>query len=242
MLPLLELDPVAGGRAALEAMLPWHRTRFPNWEWPLLHPYAREYAWAVAQLGAVGGQRILDAGGSGSALSAVLAEAGAAFVLVVDRGDQGLRPYPAPRVGFLAGDLRATELEPASFDAVVSVSAVEHNPWGDQVVILRHLLELVKPGGKVVITLPAVAEQDRAWYAAGQWPGHPNWGCVYLWTASAVLDMVRALEDVGELLGPVLAPADWDREVARLFLDMDTRAPKPSRRPYLSMGLTWRRK
>jgi len=243
---LLELEPVAGWPELLAVMSRWYLSRDKGWRpWPRGQCYPREYSWASQQLGDVHSMRLLDAGGSGSAFSAALAERGAAEVVVADRGDQGIRPFPARGVSFRLCDLQSTGLVEGSFDHVVSVSAVEHNQWSAQLDVLQHLMKLVRRGGRLVVTVPAVPTAQRAWHE-----NYKGWGAVYFWTHAAAAEASAALADLGELEVPLLGDRDYDSEWARIDAAVreawsrDARPPWPPvfKYPYQSMGLTWRRR
>jgi SAM-dependent methyltransferase len=55
-----------------------------------------------------------------------------------------------------------TDLKDGSFDAVVSVSAVEHNPPDKLKDVVDELTRVLKPGGMLLATLAAAKDQD--WY------------------------------------------------------------------------------
>jgi 2-polyprenyl-3-methyl-5-hydroxy-6-metoxy-1,4-benzoquinol methylase len=58
------------------------------------------------------------------------------------------RDAAAGNIEYLVGDLLAADLEPASFDAVVSVAALHHM---DAVPALERMGDLVRPGGVVAV-------------------------------------------------------------------------------------------
>lgn len=47
-----------------------------------------------------------------------------------------------------------------SVDAVVSISALEHNPPDDLRIVVKELMRVLKPGGKLIATLGAAKDQD----------------------------------------------------------------------------------
>ncbi len=170
--------------------------------------YLLDLTWIISRLGAVQGQRIMDAGAGTGILQWYLAGQGAA-VLSIDRGSRadlplrfrrryrvrGLRGAPTPDLNpwsatFQAGKFttQARELaanllsSPAagevviynqdladlvdlsdnSVDAVVAVSALEHNPPENLPSVVQELTRVLKPGGVLLATLGAAREQD--WY------------------------------------------------------------------------------
>lgn len=76
------------------------------------------------------------------------------------------RPYPFAHANFsfIQADILTWDPEPAKFDAVVSVSTIEHvglndygdppHPDGDKLTVDK-LMTALKPGGRLYITLPA---------------------------------------------------------------------------------------
>jgi SAM-dependent methyltransferase len=54
------------------------------------------------------------------------------------------------------------EIEGNSLDAVVAVSALEHNPPEDLKLVVKELMRVLKPGGVLLATLGAARDQD--WY------------------------------------------------------------------------------
>jgi len=75
-----------------------------------------------------------------------------------------IRPSPPRYSGsivFWQHDLRhLSELETGSIDAIVSISALEHNELGDLQAIVRELERVLKPGGKLAITVGGARNED----------------------------------------------------------------------------------
>ncbi|HWN19659.1 MAG TPA: DUF268 domain-containing protein [Gemmatimonadales bacterium] len=105
--------------------------------------------------------RVLDFGGYESLLPLTLSALGHE-VTVLDQ-----RPYPfkGPRLKSVTADIfQELPLSPESFDLVISVSTIEHLglggyedariPDGDRLGVAR-LWQLVRPGGRLIATLPA---------------------------------------------------------------------------------------
>jgi SAM-dependent methyltransferase len=79
-------------------------------------------------------------------------------------GRRLLRPARGT-VTILNQDLRDLSLlEDSSFDAIVSVSSLEHNDPADLEQALRELLRVLRPGGRLVATLGAARDAD--WFHA----------------------------------------------------------------------------
>lgn len=54
------------------------------------------------------------------------------------------------------------DIRDASMDAVVAISALEHNPSEDLTLVVTELMRVLKPGGMLLATLGAARDQD--WY------------------------------------------------------------------------------
>lgn len=110
------------------------------------------YFWA-AQLAR--GRRVLDAGCGTAYGTRMLAEAGAASVVGVDRAasvlDEVRAQCPA-NVELVDGDLRALPLDDRSFDLVVCFEVIEH--LEDPDAALRELERVVSSDGLVLISSP----------------------------------------------------------------------------------------
>ena len=229
---LLEVDPpnLPEVEALVGAKI---RTRHPAWPgWIRGHWYAREYCWILAQIGDPNGLRILDAGGCLSPLSAILSDAGA-IVTVADARPP--KPYPAKLgIACVVCDLQATGLPLGSCDAVYAASAIEHNDWDAQVRIVRHLLGLLRKGGRLLLTLPAASTRKEAWI-----PDFRGKGALYLWTHQAARRMRDLARDLGTLKTPLLRSYEYDRDWARIEAEMRAASPQLPDYPYQSMVLEW---
>ena len=155
-----------------------------------------------------------------------------------------LSPTPSgrtfPEIKSVAADLAETGLEPGQYDAVVSVSAIEHNPWEHQVRIFKHLLRLVPCRGVVIVTVPV--GRASGWFPTGSFPNRPTWPPVHLYDNALLARLRTAIRGIGSLVEP--APlrqagwADrWDKEHARMMAG----GPEGHRMPYLSGGFVLRR-
>lgn len=108
------------------------------------------------------GDRVLDLGCGRGATSVFLARETGAEVVAVDRWLEAvelgavLAAAGAPgRVAAVQGDARSLPFADAAFDAVVSVDAFEY--FGTDVHLLPALLRVLRPGGRIAISTPALA-------------------------------------------------------------------------------------
>lgn len=85
-----------------------------------------------------------------------------------------LRPTPPQRgVSVLRGDLLRASFRPGSFDVIACISTVEHigldiygqgpDEFGDEVA-MRHMRHLLRPGGRVLLTVPFGKRGVFAWH------------------------------------------------------------------------------
>lgn len=125
-----------------------------------------EYAWIVSSRTWKKGDRVLDVGAGYSNLPMYLADTFGCNVWAVD--DFGLasgEPFwkrhlepeehirSNPQVNFVRerlGDPETSTLEPGSFDAIFSASALEHVPNSQILPVWKHMDLLLKPGGELI--------------------------------------------------------------------------------------------
>lgn len=121
-----------------------------------------EQPFVFAQVGLLGREaRILDLGGAESTVALSLASLGHDVTVVDPRG------YPVAHPNLTVAAVRLEDNEPAApYDAVVALSAVEHfglghyeagPPSQDDRAALAQLRDLVRPGGRLVLTVPFAA-------------------------------------------------------------------------------------
>lgn len=127
---------------------------------PAVNERIVELPWVLQKLAAFPGARVLDFGCSNSPLSLEMAALGHKVV------GADLRPYgyTHPNFELIQGDFLRLPASAGSFDVVVAVSAVEHvgldgiyggpaHESGDRVVV-RKFLDVLKPGGALLLTVP----------------------------------------------------------------------------------------
>jgi SAM-dependent methyltransferase len=122
-----------------------------------------ELPWAARGLGARPGDRVLDLA-SPKLLAVVLAGQGV-DVTSVDQFPAEIETWRRlaggrPNLRFEVADGRELPYEDASFDAAYSVSVLEHVADEGDAEALRELARVVRPGGRVVVTLPFA---ETAW-------------------------------------------------------------------------------
>jgi SAM-dependent methyltransferase len=125
------------------------------------------------ELAARPGERVLDLA-SPKLLAVALAREGVQ-VTSVDELPQEVERWrrlaePEPNLSFEVADGRALPYEDESFDHAYSVSVLEHILDGGDAAALAELARVVKPGGRVVVTLPHAERaydeyRDRPLYA-----------------------------------------------------------------------------
>ncbi len=118
------------------------------------------------ELSARPGDRVLDLA-SPKLAAVALAEAGAG-VTSVDALESEVETWrrltgerPNPR--FVVGDGRRLPFADASFDHAYSVSVIEHIPGDGDEQALRELARAVRPGGRVVVTVPYADHYHEDW-------------------------------------------------------------------------------
>ncbi|MGX5185403.1 class I SAM-dependent methyltransferase [Streptomyces avermitilis] len=117
----------------------------------------------MARLRALGvgpGWRCLDVGaGTGTVSRRLLAEAGVASVLAVDRDVRFLSARPVPGLDVLEADITAPDFAPGRFRLVHARFVLMHLPEHDR--LITALAELVAPGGVLVLSDAIDLTSDR---------------------------------------------------------------------------------
>lgn len=132
-----------------------------------------EYAWLYKGLClASGGQDVLDLGGPASHLTILAALAGNRVVsadinpAIVEAGRQCARLFSLRTLDARVDDMRELpDLQPESFDVIMSCSVLEHLTAADQERALQRMAKLLRPGGRIGLTfdygIPAPAANEH---------------------------------------------------------------------------------
>jgi SAM-dependent methyltransferase len=134
-----------------------------------------ELPWALAALDAQPGDRILDLA-SPKLLAVELARRGA-YVVSVDELAEEIERWrrltgEIPNLEFEQADGRALPFEDAVFDHASSISVLEHIPEPGDEEALRELAWRVRPGGRVVLTMPYADTAREDWIEAPKYVDH----------------------------------------------------------------------
>lgn len=134
-----------------------------------------ELPWALAALSARSGERVLDLA-SPKLFDVVLARRGVEVVSIDEFSHEIERwrrlTEREENLHFEQADGRALPFDAASFDSAVSVSVLEHieEPGDEQA--LRELARVVRPGGRIVLTLPYSERYREDWLDAPRYVDH----------------------------------------------------------------------
>jgi SAM-dependent methyltransferase len=134
-----------------------------------------ELPWALHALGAQRRDRVLDLA-SPKLLAVELAKHGVEVVSVdeLDVEVQRWRRLAAhlPQLTFVRADGRALPFGDAEFDHACSISVLEHIPEPGDEAALRELAWRVKPGGRIVLTMPYAEQAREDWVDAPKYVDH----------------------------------------------------------------------
>lgn len=215
----------------------WRNLR-PSFTWPDFRPYTAEYSWACDRLATHikvphKEARVMDAGGGSSSMQHFLAENyGECFNVDVKPGKLHLDCKPAT---LIKSDLEyISELENSSFDGILSLSAIEHNPWEKIIAIVRNLLNLLKPEAPLVATMPA--SKKAHYYTRGSWPEphQAKWPECYCFDADSFRELFAEVKDLATPAEPSKIPnTETYQESWQVMYD---NFPQKSTYPYLSTG------
>ena len=104
----------------------------------------------------------------------------------------GVDVHPWPGADFIVSDTAKLQWEPASFDTVTIIAALNHIP--NRVEVLRECRRVLRPGGRVVITM-LTPRTSRIWHwlrapwDADQRERGMQAGEVYGFTSAQLIDM-----------------------------------------------------
>ena len=138
-----------------------------------------ELPWAIEQLGARAGDRVLDLA-SPKLLAVRLARRGVR-VTSVDQLEREIATWQAlagdvPGLELQVADGRSLPFDDASFDHAYSISVLEHIEEPGDAEALRELARVVRPGGRVLVTLPHALEYREDWRQAPVYANVPRGG------------------------------------------------------------------
>jgi SAM-dependent methyltransferase len=106
--------------------------------------------WALARVGPLRGQRVLDLGVGRARWARRFAAAGAT-VVGLDLSLAALAAQTRPRWQRLAGTAAALPLQAARFDLVSSVTVVQHVPADLHAAVFAEIARVLRPGGHAVL-------------------------------------------------------------------------------------------
>lgn len=133
-----------------------------------------ELPWALETIGAKPGERVLDL--ASPKLLAVQLARGGVRVTCVDELESEIETWRAlaadSGVAFRVADGRALPFEDTSFDHAYSISVLEHIEGDGAKAALRDLARVVRPGGRVLVTLPYASTYSEDWRDAPMYAAH----------------------------------------------------------------------
>ena len=134
-----------------------------------------ELPWALEALAAEAGEQVLDLA-SPKLLAVVLAQRGVE-VTSVDELDVEVERWRrlaghVPKLELVRADGRALPFGDAEFDHACSVSVLEHIPEPGDEEALRELAWRVRPGGRIVLTMPYADTAREDWVDEAKYVDH----------------------------------------------------------------------
>jgi SAM-dependent methyltransferase len=183
-----------------------------------------ELPWAIERLGARRGERVLDLA-SPKLLAVCLARQGVE-VTSVDQLEREIDTWRAlagdvPGLDLRVADGRALPFADASFDHGYSISVLEHIEEPGDAEALRELARVVRPGGRVLVTLPHALSYREDWRDAPMYANEPAGGRAFFqrWYDGA---RVEALVEAAPALGlvshdVVRMEPNWNEAYVRSF-------------------------
>lgn len=108
---------------------------------------------------------------------------------------EAARRCPSPGIHFLACDIRRPALRPESMDMVVSLSTLDHmESEADFLAGLSELVLLLKPGGRLIVTLD---NPQNPLYHPLRWASRRGWLPFKLGYTASMREMNRLLTKLG---------------------------------------------
>jgi SAM-dependent methyltransferase len=169
------------------------------------------------------GARVLDVGcGSGVPWTARLAQRFEVTGIDISPRQVEAARRNVPAGTFVVGDIATAALEPGAFDAVVSLYALGHLPTVEHEAVLRRLQQALRPGGRMLVSLPAAPH--------GGWTG--AWvGGVRMYFASLGEERYRGiLREQGWTVHEAVVGVAEEPEGRAAFLWVLASAPGPAAR------------
>ncbi len=183
-----------------------------------------ELPWALETLGANPGERVLDL--ASPKLLAVQLARGGVRVTCVDELESEIKSWRAlagdPGVEFRVADGRALPFDDASFDHAYSISVLEHIEGDGAASALAELARVLRPGGRVLVTLPYAATYREDWRNVPMYVAHePVDGRYFFqrWYDDAHLEELVAAVTALELVSRevVRMEPNWNAAYTRAF-------------------------
>ncbi len=183
-----------------------------------------ELPWALETLGARAGEHVLDL--ASPKLLAVQLARGGVRVTCVDELESEIDTWRALAAGsgveFLAADGRALPFDDATLDHAYSISVLEHIEGDGPARALAELARVVRPGGRVLVTLPYAETYREDWRDAPMYVAHePVDGRYFFqrWYDDAHLDTLVAAVPALELVSRevVRMEPNWNAAYTRTF-------------------------
>jgi len=180
----------------------------------------------IASLAPEAGERVLDL--ASPKLAAVALARRGAIVTSVDLFEDEVATWRELAdgergVSFEVGDGRALSHGDGTFDHAYTISVLEHMPDGGAEQALGELARVVRPGGRVVVTLPYSERYHEVWHdqpAYGDQPAGPDGRFFFeRWYDEARVDaLVRAVPELAlEQRRVVRLWPNWHRAYVRAF-------------------------
>lgn len=116
-----------------------------------------EYPWAANHLRLAPGVKILDIGSASYNLLPLLLASDGYLVYATDidpRLERLKTVSPGDNLVIETADATALPYQEAFFDRVTAISAIEHIPDNGDSLAIRQIARVLKPGGRLVITVP----------------------------------------------------------------------------------------
>jgi SAM-dependent methyltransferase len=178
-----------------------------------------ELPWALAAVGARPGERVLDLA-SPKLLAVSLARSGVDLVSA-DRFEQEIETWRAlagDAVRFEVADGRSLPFADAEFDHAFSISVLEHIQDGAEEA-LGELARVVRPGGRLAVTLPFAREAWEEWREEPVYGGQAGRAFFQIWYDDAHVSELVAAVPTLELVSRevVRMQPNWNRAYVSTF-------------------------